>query len=64
MARLSGRYAEITMLIAPGTAIVVPMASYTVNMESEFIDATNFGDTQQGGNSRAAQPGRRFLRVL
>jgi hypothetical protein len=47
MARLSGRYAEVTMTIAAGTAIVVPMASYTVNMETEFIDATNFGDTNK-----------------
>jgi hypothetical protein len=42
--RLAGRNAEIKITVGAGTAMVVPMSSYSMNMETERIDATNFGD--------------------
>jgi hypothetical protein len=47
MARLAGRNGEVKVTIGAATAVVVPMASYSVNMETEMIDATNFGDTNK-----------------
>jgi hypothetical protein len=43
--RLAGRYGQVKIQIGAGTTIVVPMASYSMNMERDFIDVTIFGDS-------------------